>query len=208
MSVFLRAALVQAVLLGLQILIYFGVERFEGQPHDISRPIDAHVPFRPGWVVPYCLWFPLIAVFPLALAVYAPGVYEVYMPAIAFGIVSSTLVYILYPTSFTRPKPPETFFGRLMAIVYKGSYKGVNCAPSLHCSQCFVVMAAAVLASALPFPVRSAAFIIAVLIVLATQFTKQHVLIDALTAVPVAVLGWLFGTAFPASFLTAFIYGG
>ena len=56
----LRPAIAQAIFLAIQCVVYFGVEKFEGPPHDIYRKIDEKIPFQPAWVYIYILWFPLI----------------------------------------------------------------------------------------------------------------------------------------------------
>ena len=141
----LRPAIAQAIFLAIQCVVYFGVEKFEGPPHDIYRKIDEKIPFQPAWVFIYILWFPLIFLFPVAAYFANQAVYARYLASAAANIVISTVIYLLYPTSFERPVPPDSFAGRTMKLVYSGSYKGVNCMPSMHCSMCYLVILAALI---------------------------------------------------------------
>ena len=194
-SAFLKPYILQAAFLAVQTLVYFGVERFEGPPHDVSRPIDERIPFQPAWVFIYILWFPLIFLFPPAVYFADRALHARYLFSAAADIVISTVIYLAYPTSFQRPAPPDTFSGRVMGLVYSGSYRGVNCMPSMHCSMCYLVIVTAVLCGGMPLPGRCAAVIVSVLIVISTMTTKQHVFLDALSAVPVAAVCWLIGGA-------------
>ena len=97
-----RLILAQAILLGGQCLLYFGVEALEGPPHNVDRGIDRRIPFAPVWVYIYVLWFPLIALFPLALYFASPLHYGRYMTAMAADIVLSLICYLAYPTTFRR----------------------------------------------------------------------------------------------------------
>lgn len=200
-----RLILAQAILLGGQCLLYFGVEALEGPPHNVERGIDRRIPFAPAWVYIYVLWFPLIALFPLALYFASPLHYGRYMTAMAADIVLSLICYLAYPTTFRRPVPPMSATGLVMRLVYRGSYKGLNCAPSMHCSMCYIVLAMALVSPGLPLPVRGIAVILSALIVLSTLYTKQHVLIDALSALPLAALCWGLGRLFPFAVLGEWI---
>lgn len=130
----------EILILGLQTLLYFGVEAFEGKPHNVAKKIDGHIPFVPAFVYIYVLWFPLILLFPLALFQADPMAYARYQTAIVLDIALSLFCYLVYPTSFARPEAPNTVSGRAMKLVFRGSYKGLNCAPSMHCSMCYLVL--------------------------------------------------------------------
>ena len=196
---------IQLVILGLQSLIYFGVEILEGKPHDVRRNIDRSIPFVPEWVFIYNLWFPLITVFPLVLYAADASLYLKYQSAVFCDIVFSALCYVLYPTSFVRPRTPETVAGRVMKLVYKGSFRGLNCAPSMHCSLCYLILALSLTCTGMAIGLRVILVAVALLIVCSTLFTKQHVVVDAVTAIPVAAVSLLFGWHFPAGFLTQWL---
>ena len=137
---FKKLVLVQAILLFFQILLYFGCELFQRRIHDVKRPVDAKIPFLPWTVLPYCFWFPLIAVYPLVVFQTDPYSYCSYLMTMVIEIVFSVACYLIYPTSFQRPVPPDGFWGDFMKLIYHGSYRGLNCAPSLHCSSCFLII--------------------------------------------------------------------
>lgn len=200
-----KLIIIQAALLVFQIITYFGCERFQTRMHNVLSKFDQHIPFLPFTVIPYSTWFPLIAVFPITLFYGDASLYSIYMTAMFFDIVLSVIIYLIYPTTFERPTPPDTIMGKLMKAIYKGSYKGVNCAPSLHCSSCFMTIYFAIACSGMPMVLRAIYVVVAILIILSTMTTKQHAIIDVITALPMAVVSILIGMALPAEFLLSYV---
>ena len=90
-----------------------------------------------------------------------------------------------------------------MAIVFKGSYRGVNCAPSLHCSSCYLIIFTALMAMHNVTGIIS--IIVAVAIVISTMTTKQHTVIDVLSAIPMFVVCAFIGKLVPFGFILNFI---
>lgn len=200
-----KVILAQGLLLAAQTVLYFVVEALEGKPHQVERTADHAISFVPEWVFFYVLWFPLIAVFPLCLFFVDPELYAVYFSAIVCDIVLSTLIYLIFPTGFSRPEPPESFSGRVLRLVYRGSYRGLNCAPSMHCSMCFLVMFAVLSCGAMGAGQRMLFAAVSLLIIPSTLFTKQHALLDALSAFPTALLCWAVGRRLPFAALLAWL---
>lgn len=194
-----------AGLLVCQIVLYFGCECFQKKFHDVRRAVDEKIPFVEWTVLVYVLWFPLIVLLPLALYAAEPMAYARYFTAMALEIIVSVVCYLVYPTTFTRPVPSDTWAGRLMKMVYSGSFRGVNCAPSLHCSSCYLAIISAITCAGMPLMLRLLIIAIAGGIVISTMTTKQHTLLDALTAIPVALVCCLLGILFPANGLMAWV---
>ena len=207
MGVRTKLLFAEILILGLQTLLYFGVEAFEGKPHNVAKKIDGHIPFVSAFVYIYVLWFPLILLFPLALFAADPMAYARYQTAILLDIALSLFCYLAYPTSFARPEAPDTVSGQAMRLVFRGSYKGVNCAPSMHCSMCYLVLHFVGATPGLPSAVAAIAAPVALGIVVSTLFTKQHVVIDALTALPLAAVCILIGNRLPFTALLHWILG-
>ena len=207
MGVRTKLLFAEILILGLQTLLYFGVEAFEGKPHNVAKKIDGHIPFVPAFVYIYVLWFPLILLFPLALFQADPMAYARYQTAIVLDIALSLFCYLVYPTSFARPEAPNTVSGRAMKLVFRGSYKGLNCAPSMHCSMCYLVLHFVGSTLGLPLAVAAIAAPIALGIVISTLFTKQHVVIDVLSAIPLAAVCILIGNRLPLTALLHWILG-
>ena len=190
---FKKLILMQGILLALQTLLYFGCEFFQSKIHDVKRPVDDKIPFLPWTVLPYCFWFPLIVFYPLVVFRTDPYSYCSYLMTMVMEIMISVVCYLIYPTSFQRPVPPNDFWGNFMKFIYHGSYRGLNCAPSLHCSSCFLVICVSSTCVGMNLWIRIFTILIAVMIVLSTLTTKQHTLIDVLTAVPLFMISRFLG---------------
>ena len=188
-----KLILIQGILLSFQTVLYFGSEFFQSKIHDVKRPVDDKIPFLPWTVLPYCFWFPLIVFYPLVVFRTDPYSYCSYLMTMVLEIMISVVCYLIYPTSFQRPVPPNDFWGNFMKFIYHGSYRGLNCAPSLHCSSCFLVICVSSTCVGMNLWIRIFTILIAVMIVLSTLTTKQHTLIDVLTAVPLFMISRFLG---------------
>lgn len=183
----------QIIILIFQVVLYFGCEFFQKNPKNMDLPIDKKIPALPYFALIYVLWFPLISIFPISLFKEAKNLYELYVICWIIDIVISVIIYLAYPTTCTRPKDLENIKGGwMLKILYKFSYKGLNCSPSMHCSISTLVLIFALTASTMPINLRIIYSTTALGIILSTLFTKQHVLIDLVTGVLLAMLIFLF----------------
>lgn len=186
----------QALMLLTQGLLYFGSEIFQKNPHDISTDFDQKIPVIPLFTYIYILWFPVIALFPIHLYQTSPPLYKAYMVTWMIELGISTIIYMAYPTSFTRPRNVKDYPGGwLLKIVYHFSYKGLNCMPSMHCSMCAMVLFFTFLAPGLALPLKLIYTLLPLGILLSTVFTKQHVILDLVTGVLLGILSSLLALA-------------
>ncbi|WP_151409417.1 phosphatase PAP2 family protein [Anaerococcus sp. Marseille-P9784] len=187
----------QIIILIFQVVLYFGCEFFQKNPKNMDLPIDKKIPALPYFALIYVLWFPLIAIFPISLFKEAKNLYELYVICWIIDIVISVIIYLAYPTTCTRPKDLENIKGGwMLKILYKFSYKGLNCSPSMHCSISTLVFIFALAASTMPINLRIIYSTTALGIILSTLFTKQHVLIDLVTGVLLALVIFLILSQF------------
>lgn len=187
----------QIIILIFQVVLYFGCEFFQKNPKNMDLPIDKKIPALAYFALIYVLWFPLIAIFPISLFKEAKNLYELYVICWIIDIVISVIIYLAYPTTCTRPKDLENIKGGwMLKILYKFSYKGLNCSPSMHCSISTLVLIFALTASTMPINLRIIYSTTALGIILSTLFTKQHVLIDLVTGVLLALVIFLILSQF------------
>lgn len=182
----------QIIILIFQVVLYFGCEFFQKNPKNMDLPIDKKIPTLPYFAIIYVLWFPLIAIFPISLFKASKNLYELYVICWIIDIVISVIIYLAYPTTCTRPKDLENIKGGwMLKILYKFSYKGLNCSPSMHCSISTLVFIFALTASTMPINLRIFYSTTALGIILSTLFTKQHVLVDLVTGALLALVIFL-----------------
>lgn len=185
--------MIEAAILIAQIILYFGSEIFQHDPHDVRLPIDDKIPMIPAAAYIYVTWFPLVALYPLGIYYISPESYVQYQAAIIASIILSTAVYLIYPTTFSRRKPPGDFFGRSLSIVYRFDFKGYNCTPSLHCMQCYIVIIETIICPGLGGVHAAGIIALSAAIVVSTMLTKQHVIADAMWAIPAAIVSFAIG---------------
>ena len=192
MERFILPAAVQVLLLSVQGVSYLLIQRVQGEFHDMSRPLDKKIPLIPQSVYIYAMWYPLLFFYPIYLYSLSRAVWLVYLMAIGLNVIVSLVIYALYPTSFQRPEPPDSMLsGKILRLLYVLNYKGLNCMPSMHCSQCFIILLSACfcgMSGVMPAVPAIGVGILAVMIVQSTVLTKQHVIMDMLAALPIGIV--------------------
>ena len=192
MNIYFYLIIVQIILLSVQGILYLTVQKRHSTYNDMECVLDKKLPLIPQSIFIYILWFPLIAIYPLYLYFCNPVSYYTYILAILMDIVISCIIYLNYPTSFTRPTfKTDTISKKLLSILYKLNYKGLNCMPSMHCSMCFIILLSTVGCSTMPLCATILLCAISCGIICSTVLTKQHVIIDVITAFPLSLFCWI-----------------
>lgn len=174
------------------LVTYFGSQYLEGEPHTVGGSLDERIPFHPGWIYIYSSWFVLLLGVPTLLNIVAPELCLKYMLAHSIDQLLSNIIYLIYPTTFERPVPPKKgLTGFVIGTVYGANHRFLNCAPSVHCSVSFLFAFAALAAPMLPLWLRLVIVAWSLAIVASTMLVKQHMVIDAVTALPAAAVCWL-----------------
>lgn len=190
-----RLILIEIIILAAQAILYFGCEVLQHDHKDVLRPVDDRIPLVPEFAYVYLHWFPLIAVFPLLLFFISARDYTVYQLSIIISNLTSTAIYLLFPTRMERHVPKDSPWRKLLRLIYFCDFKGSNCSPSLHCTHCYIIMTAVCLCSAVTTGDRIFVLVLCAAIVVSTVMIKQHALRDVFTAIPLAAFsyaaGWL-----------------
>lgn len=173
------------------LLAYLLLERLPNRPwHPTQLPLDRLVPFCPWFVIPYCLWYPLLAGTGVWLWLRRPAAFRRYMAFLAASFLLSALIWVLFP-SIQNLRPAVLPQNSPLAALVAGLYRldtPTNVFPSVH----VVGSAGAALAvwdGAGPrSPLTWAAGILAALICLSTVFIKQHALADVAGGMALSLL--------------------
>lgn len=192
MEQYILPAAVQGLLLCVQGSSYLLIQKFQGDFHDMARPVDRRIPLITQAVYTYILWYPLIFLYPLYLFHFSRTAWIIYILAIVLDIIFSLVIYVLYPTSFQRPQPPASALsGKILRLLYVFNYKGLNCMPSMHCSQCYIILLSAVMCGlngVIPAAAAAGASVLCIMIVISTVLIKQHVMVDMVSALPLGII--------------------
>ena len=152
--------------------------------------LDDLVPFCEVFVVPYCLWFLLVAGSLLYFFLYDIDSFRRLQIFIMITQAVAMLAYIFYPSiQDLRPAvmPRQNVFTAILSFIYAFDTPTGVC-PSLH-----VAYSMGIMSTWLKYRRAGAgfkAFIVAFVIVicLATAFVKQHSFVDIFWALPVSLL--------------------
>lgn len=161
--------------------------------HLVQCRLDELIPFCELFLLPYLMWFVLLAWMSVYTLLREPEVFRRYMHFIIFTYTTAIVFYILWPScQQLRPAvmPRQNVLTAIMGIIYRAD-TSTNVCPSIH-----VLGAMAVLFAARQLPrlqsrgYQAFFFLSTVLIILSTIFLKQHSVIDTLVALPLSALGW------------------
>ena len=180
---------------GSYLLIYlpwfFLIEKYidENHPgvHILNNSIDNMIPFCKYFIIPYMLWFVYLAISCFFMGYKAANIEFIrFALSLIIGTSICFIICMIYPNGLTlRPDNlPDDIFGKLIGIIY-ASDTPTNVFPSIHVYSSIVVDIAIRKCSYLKEhkAVKSASFILCMLICLSTVFIKQHSVTDVAGAI-------------------------
>lgn len=156
-----------------------------------SLPLDAHIPFLPGFVIPYLLWFPYWVGTLLYGLILEPRLFKRTMRYFMLTFTIAVCLFWLFPTTTgLRPEDPgRGLCGLLVRFVYWID-ADANVCPSEHIVGLFAVLFAVWDSERLSKPgIKLAAVLIALVIAASTVLVKQHVVLDLIAAVVLSMIG-------------------
>jgi hypothetical protein len=159
--------------------------------HEVRCVLDDFIPFCEVFVVPYLLWFCLVAGSLLYLFLYDIPNFRRLSIYIMITQAGAMLFYILWPNiQLLRPEemPRENFFTRVISFVYQfDTPTGVL--PSLHAAYSIAILSVFWHRKETALWWRILLPCLVVLIISATFLIKQHSVLDAVAALPLCAVG-------------------
>jgi membrane-associated phospholipid phosphatase len=160
--------------------------------HCLQTAIDRAIPFIPQFIVIYNSLEPVIYISLIFFFIFHPKIFSAFASAMIALFLISNGVYVVFQTYVPRPTlTPHTNWYVDQVIKLYNSDNPYNCFPSLHCGTSALVASFWFVKKRY----RIIAWIMAiwaVLIVLSTQFLKQHVIADILGSFIAIGLYFLF----------------
>lgn len=154
---------------------------------------DDKVPLVKFFFIPYLLSYPYWIIAPIIAAKNKKRFCDWFVAVmISFFVVE--VIYCFMPTTINRPidemlnsdNPIDKFIGNF--YLFDGGYVPFGCFPSIHCllsAFCFIAIRRQ---KNIHIANRIGILTMDVLILLSTQFTKQHYIVDLISAVALAEL--------------------
>lgn len=176
---------------------YFGLQLREGIGlHDVYIGIDAAIPFIAEFIYPYVYWYLFVAGTVAYLFFTHKDEFYRCVAALFIGMTICLIIFTIYPTSFDYR--PDMLTGNsltqyLLDFIYSAD-KSQNVCPSIHVYNS--IACAVALIKCVDFKnsrfMQAFAIISATVITLSTMFIKQHSLIDAIAAVILFIVMYVF----------------
>ena len=161
-------------------LLYFPINQNMGGGITTYLPIDSYISLSPIWAIPYLLsilWWVGALIWATIKMEYMRFVH--FSLCLSLTILISYLVYILFPTYVDRPKiVDQDFLSQLVLFIY-GNDRPYNALPSGHTYTTLIIS----IFWYYWLPKQRYLWIgIAIVVILSTLFTKQHAVLDLITA--------------------------
>ena len=156
-------------------------------------PLDDKIPFLPGFILAYVLWYPFLIV-PVVVTLLKDDrrAFIRYAAFIIAGFSISLTICMIWPNcQLLRPSVVDTstLCGWLVNAIYSADTP-TNVLPSMHVVGCMAVLAVTFDSKYLK-KVRIPAVIIAAAICAATVFVKQHSILDVFAALALSLVLYL-----------------
>jgi membrane-associated phospholipid phosphatase len=161
-------------------LIYPLLNNTSNGVRSLVTDADKAIPFVKEFIIPYVLWYPFIFACLLYFYMKDRRTYFRTLISINIGMIISFIIYFTFQTHVPRPiLEGEDLLTKLVLIIYKGD-NPYNCFPSIHVLESYLMIKGI-------YDCRNkiglaviTIDIMSTLIILATMFVKQHVLLDVL----------------------------
>lgn len=160
----------------------------------IYSPLDDLIPFCEIFIIPYFLWYLLVAGSLLYFLLFHIKSFKSLQKYIIITQVVAMTVYIVFPNrQDLRPDsfPRDNVFTQLVGLLYRLD-TSTNVCPSLHVAYSVGIASVWTKEKGVSPAVKTAVVIFVILVCLSTVFLKQHSVVDGFAALLVCLLAeWL-----------------
>lgn len=180
----------------LYFVAYYLTERFV--PYEacyvMDSPLDHLIPFCEYFIIPYVLWYLLVAGTLLYFLLFRIKSFQNLQKYIIITQIVAMTIYILFPNR--QDLRPESFardniFTRLVEVLYKID-TSTNVCPSMHVAFSVGIASAWLKEEGILWGIKMAILVFVVLVCLSTVYLKQHSVLDGLMALVVCAFAeWL-----------------
>ncbi len=161
----------------------------------VSSPLDAYIPFSKYAIIPYCIWFPWIAITILGMMKWGPAKeYIRTCSTMYFGMTLCLIFYCIVPNGLNlRPASVEgtDVFANIVRWLYSFD-SPMNVCPSLHVYVSVCMDLGWQNSSILKDPkyrwVKIMLRLLDISICIATMMLKQHSIIDVISGIVLAII--------------------
>lgn len=152
--------------------------------------LDDIIPFCEIFVIPYVLWYLLIAASLLYFLLYSVESFKKLQTYIMIVQVIATVIFIVFPTMQNlRPEvlPRDNFLCDIVGWLYATDTNTGVC-PSLHVAVSVAIASCWLKDKTANFKVKTFIVLFCISVCLSTMFIKQHSIVDSYAALPVCLV--------------------
>ncbi len=153
----------------------------DGNVNSLVTNVDQTIPFLKVFIIPYITWYGYIAVGLVYLCMKKRKAYYTSLISLNIGLIVCYIIYATFQTTVPRPViTGSDILSKLVNMIYKHD-NPYNCFPSMHVTTTYILMKG--INDTENNIIVSILFnIIGILIIVSTQFVKQHVVLDLIFA--------------------------
>lgn len=164
------------------VVFYKLLNNGDGNINSLVTNVDKAIPFLKIFILPYITWYGYIAIGLIYLCMKNRRNYYTSLISLNIGILICYVIYVVFQTSVPRPIVMGTdVLSKLVNMIYKND-NPFNCFPSMHVTTTYIIIKG-INHTDNNITTRVIFNIIGVLIIISTQFVKQHVVLDLVFAV-------------------------
>lgn len=156
--------------------------------------LDDLIPFCEWFIIPYVLWYVLVAGSLLYFALHNIDGFKKLSTYIIITQVAAMTIYILFPTrQDLRPEsfPRENFLTQIVALLYSFD-TNTNVCPSLHVAYSLGIASVWIKEKDASRLLKACIVIFVIFVCLSTAFIKQHSVLDGFAAIPICLFAEWF----------------
>jgi membrane-associated phospholipid phosphatase len=154
----------------------------------LNTKIDDMIPFIDIFIVPYVIWYPFIFITLAYIAWKDKPLYIKTLVTMNIAMLTCYMIYFVFQTHVPRPElTGNSVFTKMVEWIYINDAP-FNAFPSIHSLTSFLMLYAVQRSNKINLTVKNSVSIIAILIIISTLFVKQHVILDAISAI---MLGYI-----------------
>lgn len=164
-------------------VIYIYLNNSSRGIHSLVTDIDKGIPFIKVFAIPYLIWSPFLFATLIYLCFRHREAYYKVIISIIVGLILCFIIYYFFQTTVPRPKlDGNDFLTSLVKYIYITD-NPFNCFPSIHVLTSYMLIKGIKSSNSKISIDRVIITVISILIILSTQFIKQHVILDLIFAI-------------------------
>jgi len=174
-------ALCFATSIAVSVIFYKLLNNGHGNVNSLVTNIDETIPFLKIFILPYVMWYGYMAIALIYLCMKNRKKYYTCLISLNIGLAICYIIYAIFQTTVPRPiVNGSDILSKLVNLIYKYD-NPYNCFPSMHVTTTYIIMKS-IDYTENNIVVRFIFNIIGILIIISTQFVKQHVVLDLVFA--------------------------